>query len=94
VGADFVPFTLLSTAGGSVNLCSRTTPFVDRSFCPFGPGVLKIFHDAVATSYFKMSKWYVNAAGFMAGTAFGVAKQPCTVSPQMNTDRDAYTVFI
>lgn len=78
VGVDFKPFKLLYTPDGSVNLCSRQTPFADRTFCPFGPGVVPVFQDAVATSYFKMSKWYVNANGVMAGAAWDVARQPCT----------------
>jgi len=39
--------------------------------------VLPVFQNAVATSYFKMSKWYVAANGVMAGAAFDVARQPC-----------------
>jgi len=78
VGYDFKPFRLLSTAGGSVNLCSRNSPLCDLTYCPRGPGVLPVFQNAVATSYFKMSKWYVAANGVMAGAAFDVARQPCT----------------
>lgn len=57
MGYDFKPFRLLSTAGGSVNLCARDTPVWDRSFCPRGTAVPMLFQNAVATSYFKMSKW-------------------------------------
>ena len=81
VGADFVPFRLLSTAEGAVNLCNRASiPITEKSHCPRGASIVDNFENAVATSYFKMSKWYVDAAGVLAGTPYGVARQPCTVS--------------
>lgn len=79
VGADFQPFTLVRTLEGNVNLCSRTTPFVDRTTCPIGPDVLPEFQDATATSFFKMSQMYVDASGATPGAAYGVQRQPCTV---------------
>ena len=60
-------------------MCSRTTPFVDRTSCPIGPDVLPAFQDATATSFFKMSQMYVDANGVMPGAAYGVQRQPCTV---------------
>lgn len=79
VGYDFVPFTLLSTPQGLVNLCSRgNIPASERITCP-GASVNHIFQSAVATSYFKMSKMYVDAAGKNAGAPWGVVRQPCQV---------------
>ena len=80
VGYDFIPFRLLNTREGPVNLCaSAGIDITEKSFCPRGASVVPNFVNAVASSYFKMSKLYVDAAGVMAGEAFGVARQPCQV---------------
>lgn len=75
VGYDFVPFRLLSTRDGNVNFCARD--FTQRAGCP--RAVIAQFQNAVATSYFKMSKLYPDAAGNNAGAPWGVARQPCQV---------------
>lgn len=80
VGYDFVPFKLLSTPQGSVNLCSRANiPVEERSACPRAAGAGAVFRNAIATSYFKMSKMYADAAGNNAGAPWGVLRQPCQV---------------
>jgi hypothetical protein len=76
----FQPFTLVSTPEGSVNLCLRTDPLVDRSTCPIGPSVIRNHHDAFATSFFKLLHMWVDAAGVVPAAKYGVARQPCTVS--------------
>lgn len=80
-GYDFTPFRLVSTEQGPVNLCARRTiPLAERSACPRLTAANSNFQNAIATSYFKMSKLYETATGGVAGAPFGVARQPCTVS--------------
>lgn len=83
VGYDFTPFSLQSAPGlqgGPVNLCDRNSiPLQERSACPRG-AAQAAFRRAVATSYFKMTMLYADATGAVAGTPYGVQRQPCTVS--------------
>jgi len=91
---DFVPFRLVSTAGGSVNLCRRTDPNLDTSSCPRAPIALRNFQDVLATSYFKMSKMYADASGAVAGARFGVARQPCQVCIPSASDNSIHKAFL
>lgn len=77
------PFRLLTAAGtASVNLCTKTFTFasgITKQGCPANANFPEAnFHNAVATSWFKMSKWY-GINGVNQGTAWGVAPQPCQV---------------
>jgi hypothetical protein len=78
------PFKLviLKKTGGSVNLCARTDPLVDRLTCPVGPAVIPNHHDAFASSFFKLQALWVDVAGLVVGTDYGVARQRCQVSLQ------------
>jgi hypothetical protein len=87
------PFTLLTTTPAtSVNMCGRTLPAgVTREGCPAaGNNNQANFDNAVATTWFRMSKWYTTGSWIFtvnAGANFGVGPQPCQVSPW---DRGCY----
>jgi hypothetical protein len=71
----FRPFKILSVEAGSVNMCNRPGA-VGCSADAQTP-----YHDAFATSYFKMSKMYA-IGGRNQGMEYGVQTQPCQVRPR------------
>jgi hypothetical protein len=85
------PFTLLTTSASiSVNMCTRTVagPGLQKDNCPNPSSAQANMDNAVATSWFKMSKWYTTGSGITtanAGANFGVVPQPCQVSENTQT---------
>jgi hypothetical protein len=72
--AGVAPFRLLTVQPStSINLCYREG--LTMYNCP--ADAVANFQNSIATSWFKMSKWYAGADGTNQGLPWGVKPQPC-----------------